>query len=801
MMLGPALHGLLSHWRRNPLQLAMLWLGLALATALWSAVQAINAEARASYDEAAGVLGQDRLARLVAADGGPVPLQAYVALRRQGYLVSPVLTGELRAGGARLRLIGIDPLTAPAEAGAPALDGNLDLAAFFTAPGLLLVSAETADGPLPPDLPPLRIAEGIPPAAALTDISTAARLLGREDPSHLLIDAAQPGGLPPLPGDSGLRLMEPDAADDVSRLTGSFHLNLTAFGLLAFGVGLFIVHAAIGLTFEQRRATFRTLRAMGLPLRSLMTALGFEVAAMALIAGAAGIVLGYAIAAALMPGVAGTLRGLYGAEVTGSLTFDPVWAASAMGMTLLGAGAAAAQAMVRTARMPLLAPAQPRAWAQATGRAMGRQAGTALALLALAIGIAWLGTGLLAGFAILAALLLGAALALPVVLAAILGLLSGAARGPFAGWLLADTRQQLPALSLALMALLLALAANVGVSTMVGSFRATFTGWLDQRLAAELYVSTADEAEGLRLQRFLEGRAEAVLPVVSAEIRLFGLPAEVYGVVDHATYREAWPLLTATPDAWDALFAGEAVLLNEQAARREGLSLGDPVTLAPGLVLPLVGVYSDYGNPSGQAILGHDLFRASFPEARADDFAIRVAPDDAPALATALREEFGLPDDAVRNQAQIKRFSLQVFENTFRVTGALNVLTLGVAALALLTSLLTLSALRLPQVAPVWALGVTRARLARAEVWRLLILAGLTFGLALPVGLLLAWVLLAVVNVEAFGWRLPMLVFPADWLRLFVLSLLAAGLAAALPALRLARMQPARLLQVFSQER
>jgi putative ABC transport system permease protein len=53
------------------------------------------------------------------------------------------------------------------------------------------------------------------------------------------------------------------------------------------------------------------------------------------------------------------------------------------------------------------------------------------------------------------------------------------------------------------------------------------------------------------------------------------------------------------------------------------------------------------------------------------------------------------------------------------VTGALNVLTLGVASLALLTSLLTLSALRLPQVAPVWALGTSRARLALTEVWRL----------------------------------------------------------------------------------
>jgi putative ABC transport system permease protein len=800
-MLYTAVSTLFSHWRRNPLQLAMLALGLALATALWSAVQAINAEARESYDEAARVLGQDRLERLVAPDGGAVPLARYTGLRRAGYLVSPVITGELRDETGRIRLIGIDPLTAPAEAQAPALGGDLDLPAFFTAPGLLLVSEETAQGPLPDGLPPVAVAEDVPPAAAITDISTAARLLGQDDPSYLLVQPDQPAGLPPLSEADGLRLVPPEETADVARLTDSFHLNLTAFGLLAFAVGLFIVHAAIGLAFEQRRPAFRTLRALGLPLRTLIVALSVEIALMALVAGSVGIVLGYAIAAALMPGVAGTLRGLYGAAVPGGLSFDPVWAASALGITFLGAGAAAAQGMARTARMPLLAPAQPRAWAQASRRAMRRQAAVAVLFLALAAVIVWLGTGLLAGFAVLAALLLGAALLLPSVLAAALKAMSRAARGVFGEWVFADTRQQLPALSLALMALLLALAANIGVSTMVGSFRATFVGWLDQRLAAEIYVSTADEAEAARLQTFLADRARAVLPIVSAETRPFGVPAEIYGVVDDTTYREAWPMLRATDDAWDAVFAGEAALVNEQMARRQGLSLGDPVPVAPGVTLPLAGIYSDYGNPAGQAIVGHDLFSATFPEARADDFAIRVAPDDAPALAAALRDTFGLPEAAVRNQAQIKRFSLEVFENTFQVTGALNVLTLGVASLALLTSLLTLSSLRLPQVAPVWALGVSRDRLARAEVWRLLLLAGLTFVLALPVGLALAWVLLAVVNVEAFGWRLPMQVFPADWLRLLALSVLAAGIAAAFPALRLSRLAPARLLQVFSQER
>jgi putative ABC transport system permease protein len=53
----------------------------------------------------------------------------------------------------------------------------------------------------------------------------------------------------------------------------------------------------------------------------------------------------------------------------------------------------------------------------------------------------------------------------------------------------------------------------------------------------------------------------------------------------------------------------------------------------------------------------------------------------------------------------------------------------------------------------------------------------------------------------AFGWRLPMHVFPQDWLRLGLLALLAAALAGVLPVLRLARMSPAALVRVFSSER
>ena len=79
---------------------------------------------------------------------------------------------------------------------------------------------------------------------------------------------------------------------------------------------------------------------------------------------------------------------------------------------------------------------------------------------------------------------------------------------PLAVWFWADSRQQLSGLSLALMALLLALAVNVGVGTMVGTFSRTFVGWLDGRLAADVYLIASDDAQAAEVKTWLRQRPE-----------------------------------------------------------------------------------------------------------------------------------------------------------------------------------------------------------------------------------------------------------------------------------------------------
>ncbi|WP_080581783.1 ABC transporter permease [Sinorhizobium fredii] len=803
MTISTVAAALLSHWRRQPLQLGALMLGLALATALWSGVQAVNAEARASYARAAAALDQNGLAHLVSPGGRSIPRDAFVRLRRAGWNVSPVLEGEYRFGATRLRVIGIEPLTMPAETRTVDLANAGDLLSSISPPGTMVVSPETAEKIRGQTDLALRVSDRMPDGAAFVDIGLAERLLRRDgELTRIVIAENQRPGLEPLGTFApALSVREPTAQSDIEHLTESFHLNLTAFGFLAFAVGLFIVYSTIGLAFEQRRPTFRTLRCLGVSLSALAVLLLAELVLFALAAGAAGVIVGYLVASLLLPGVAATLEGLYGASVPGTLSLRPEWWLSGFAIAVAGTLVSSTQSLVRLMRVPLLAAAQPQTWGRSSRTGRRFQALAAAALLGLSGALILWADGLQAGFGVLGCLLLGASLLLPAVLSGFLTLMQRASSGALIMWFWADARQQLPGLSLALMALLLALAANVGVGTMVSSFRLTFVGWLDQRLAAELYVAARNELEADRLRAWLATKVESVLPISSVDTEIRGQPMQIFGVVDDPTYRKHWPLIVGLPDVWDRVASGEGVLVNEQFWRRERLRIGDQLDLASDWKSTVVGVYSDYGNPKGQVIAGIDALTSRYPQVSRLRYGLRVQPDQVADLRSSLSDEFGLPPDNIVDQAALKEQSRRIFDRTFLVTGALNTLTLGVAALAMFLSLLTLTEMRLPQLAPVWAMGVTRRDLAILEILRTLVLWLATFITALPLGLALAWVLLAVVNVEAFGWRVPMHIFPYEWVRLGLVALAAAVVSMLIPLRRLAGLAPSELLKVFANER
>ena len=128
-------------------------------------------------------------------------------------------------------------------------------------------------------------------------------------------------------------------------------------------------------------------------------------------------ICGYLIAAALLPDMAASLAGLYGAQVSGRLTLEAKWWVSGLGMAVLGTLAATAVRLVQDAivcrsfrlrrrsqgarRRKDICGVRPflRVWALGCSRCIS------------------FGNGLVAGFILIAGVLLGAALLLPLVLA------------------------------------------------------------------------------------------------------------------------------------------------------------------------------------------------------------------------------------------------------------------------------------------------------------------------------------------------------------------------------------------------
>jgi putative ABC transport system permease protein len=818
------LKALLSHWRRHPVQFFSVLTGLWLATSLLTGVQALNSQARESYAKASQMIGGEPQRILVSPNGANFSQDLFVSLRRAGWPVSPALRGRVtltQAPEQRLTLLGIEPVSLPVNT---ALAGqSLDtgqIVNFFTPPGTTWISPQTLaalglhegqealtdSGRL---LPPLRAKVDMAPGVLLMDIGFAQQLLNQPNQiSRLVLPKDFADNAPALPEEfnSELVLRISGEDNDLGRLTESFHLNLDALGFLSFVVGLFIVHAAIGLALEQRRGLLRNLRACGVSARGLMVSLVVELGALALLGGIAGVVSGYWLASALLPDVAASLRGLYGAEVAGHLNLSIWWWLSGLGVSLLGAFLAGASSLLRAARLPLLALANAQAWQETHAKWLRRQGWVASISALVAVLAGLFGDSLTLGFVLMASLLLGAALGLPVLLNLLLDALLGKSRSVLGQWFLADCRQQLPALSLALMALLLAMAANIGAGSMTSGFRQTFTHWLEQRLSAELYINPQNPAQAAPLQQWLSQQplTSAVLPNWQVSLQLHGWPAELFGVIDHPHYRQHWPLLeSASGDAWKQLAQEDTLMLSEQLARRLEVNVGDNVTLpAPDgpWTVRIVGIYADYGNPKGHLLVNADHLLKHWPQLTPNRFNLRIDPRAIPQLLRVLHNKFTIDDNRIVDQIQLKAWSQQVFERTFAATAALNSLTLMVAGVALFISLLTQSQSRLAQLAPLWALGVTRRQLMLLNLAQTWLLAVLTLILAIPLGLLLAWCLDAVINVQAFGWRLPLQVFPMQLLRLTLLAMLATLVASAWPLYRLYRTRPADLLRTFANE-
>ena len=659
----------------------------------------------------------------------------------------------------------------------------------------------------PADRASARAVEGL----LVTDIATAQELfgaVGRLTRIDLIVndDRLLSRITEALPADADL-VAAGARAGATARMILAFQWNLAALSLLALVVGMFLIYQTMTFSVVQRRPLIGSLRALGVTRGEVFALVMSEALVIGIVGTLVGLALGYGMAQGLLRLVTRTINDLYFVLSVREVVLDPLTLAKSV---LLGIGATAlaalAPALEATAAPPRVVMSRASLETRAR-RGAGRAGWLGIAVLAAGAVVLAVPAGIVVGFAGLFVVMVGCALVTPAAALVLLRPLDRIAAFGLLGRL--ATRGIVAALSrtsVAMAALMIAVAAAIGVGVMIASFRAAVTSWLEGTLRADVYVS-APSLVGNRPDATLDPALAARLAATPGAARASTSRGVVVQSPRGPVQVIALDVDPARPPRWrfrsgrdQGVWDGDAVIVSEPYANRHDTRAGGTVRLRTDYGehdFRVAGVFYDYGSSAGVVVMSRRTYDHEWNDRRISSLALEAAPGvDVDALVAAVRERAaGGPRLVVRSNRALREASLEIFDRTFAITGVLRTLSVVVAFVGMLAALMALQLERTREIGVLRALGLTPR-----QVWGLITaqtgIIGLLAGvLAVPSGLLLAGVLVFVINRRSFGWTMSIDPSPTILLQGVALSLLAALLAGLYPAWRMATAPPAESLR------
>lgn len=822
-------------------QSILMVIGITLGVAVVVGIDIANTSASRAFDlSTEAVVG--RATHYISGGSQGVDESLYVQLRRADIDIpaAPIITDYVTSpqmDGTTLQLLGIDPFTeAPFRNYLTGAEGVpiTELTSFLSRPASVLFSQNLAQRY---DLKPgdvfeieyagrrleVSVAGLLQPIDNLTrqavdgmllvDIATAQEItgrFGRIDQVDLIL---------PNDSDTYLQIIQnllpssvlvlPNEARNgtVEQITAAFRLNLTALSLLALVVALFLIYNTMTFSVVQRRPLFGILRSLGVTRREVFLMVVSEAFVIGLLGSIFGMLIGILMGRGAVGLVSQTINDLFFVTTVQDIPI-PL-------NSLIKGAALGIFATVITAAFPAweAASVPPRtALSRANLESKANRvvhwlgiAGSLIILIGLCI-LAISNNSLLFSFIGTFATIFGFAILTPTFT---VWLMSAANQATSRIWGLLgrmaprEVINSISRTSVAVAALMVAIAVTIGVSLMVSSFRFTVETWMNQILHGDIYVSVpgatvnqpmqAIDPQAITILNNSEGVVRVDLlqnaivdsPVGPIQISANNNPndglEQVYLATDYAP-----------SEIWQAVEEG-AVLVSEPLANRLDIPLHNgelSLYTNDGLRdFPVAGIYYDYASSQGNAILSLDIYRQLWGDDQVAAAAIILEPgQDVQAIAEGLKIQLApIQNLLVRPNQALRSDALEVFDRTFAITGALQLMTTFVAFVGVLSAMMSLQLDKQRQLGILKAIGLTGRQL-----WRLIALETGLIGavaglLSMPTGYVLALILVFIINRRSFGWTLQMQVTPEPFIQAFVIALVAALLAGLYPALRIMR--------------
>ncbi|NDJ74995.1 MAG: ABC transporter permease, partial [Chloroflexi bacterium] len=251
---------------------------------------------------------------------------------------------------------------------------------------------------------------------------------------------------------------------------------------------------------------------------------------------------------------------------------------------------------------------------------------------------------------------------------------------------------------------------------------------------------------------------------------------------------------------WDALAAGDVIVSEPFAFRRDITRDNNTITLLTDRgpqPFTVAGVYYDYTTDQGAVFMHHATYRAFYDDPFVSAIALDVEPGvEVDAMLDRLQTGplAGTGLDAQSNR-DLRQTAIEVFDRTFAITVALRLLATVVAFIGILSALLSLQLEHTRQYGIMRANGMTPGQLRRFTFVQTGLMGSAAGLLALPVGVVLAVILVYVINVRSFGWTMDISLRPLEFLQAFAVALVAAVAAGVYPAWKLSNLMAAEALR------
>jgi len=155
-------------------------------------------------------------------------------------------------------------------------------------------------------------------------------------------------------------------------------------------------------------------------------------------------------------------------------------------------------------------------------------------------------------------------------------------------------------------------------------------------------------------------------------------------------------------------------------------------------------------------VMDQATYAKYFPYSRPTSMSIYLHPGaDAALVSERLSRAVGKDSQILfATNADIRREVTRIFDSTFAITYALELIAIVIAALGVISTLITLILERRKEIAILGFIGATRRQIRRMVIIEALLIGGVSQTVGIAIGLMLSLVLIYVINVQSFGWTI-----------------------------------------------